>query len=392
MTLQETIETPALLRAWYMLIIPYFDEPYLSAASGLLCQLDREGKCVSSVIESSDPNDPDGWLKPDAFEALKQVTLTEHIALVIEEAAKIIPPTSLLLYRLLIIAALGSDISKTRDGQSSRNNHPLKSCIMTREILVGQISPPEVEAITLSIRTHHVDVVAEGRLCAALRLAHMRARAIELERIDLDLNTLAKSWDTIPILPLQVDHDSSMIWGAHPTGGARLDCSEVDLGWLNIDSFLLELAEIIDRCPPGDFAISRRRGDIYFVPHTLYRVFRRFAIKAGWRKTLLYDGDPFERRRLLRRLILELYAAGALLGNFPEVGYFYLVHIISYGPGNYRERPLIPFTFSVFPDDVLKRGSIKPGWLAKVKRIWPLGEKGTSRLVFDLKETTAEDL
>ncbi|MBT1073958.1 hypothetical protein [Geobacter grbiciae] len=340
----------------------------------LLLLLERECAVVSSV---SDSDDADSWFRPHASEILKQVSLAEHASRVLSEMVGIIPPTRLIEYRLLVIAILGADISNYLHKSGGVRYHPVISAAWLRQFVGERLGQSERDAVSTAVWTHHIDISGSSPLCAPLRRAQMRARAAELDDISPNLPSLTRAWREIPVLSFQMKEENFLIPPTvRLTNVAQLDCSEIPLGWLDIGQFLKELDTIIDRCPPGDLALSTRKGPIYFAPHTLYRVFRRFALCSGWSSVLLYDSHPFERQRLMKALILKLYEANAILGEYPAQGFFSKIHVVQYRDGHCRTMPLIVFWGREFPLTLRRLALPKPGWLATIEKIWPIKVRG----------------
>ncbi|KIE43934.1 hypothetical protein [Geobacter anodireducens] len=396
MSTPAMFNSPKLHDMWDRFILPYFSGEHLTVATELVELLDCEGIFIESIIEHDNHEEPDNWLKPHAFEVLKQVSLAEHVARVVEEAVTIVHPKQLLLYRSLVIAALGSDIAKLPSVPKQMQCHPMDSWIFTAKLIGNRLNSPEIKAISLAIRAHHIEIASENSVGNSifdpLRRAHINARISELYDLEINLGQLAREWRKIPLLPLNYELSTGVLpESAGPMPVTKRIPKDMDLWWLDVGSFINALAKVVDRCPPGDFAISRRRGRVYFAPHTFYRVFRSYALENGWKNVLLFDSDPFERQLLMKFLVKQLYDAGAILGNYPELGMYYLVHFVWYGKGKYSHMPLIAFDQSVFPRSILARNKSRPGWLAKVKRIWPVGQKGTSRLNLIDEDALSED-
>lgn len=344
------LQIPLLNDAWSTFIGPFLTGPHRDIAWELINFLDKKGELILSVSDSPHKLDPDNLMKPAAFELLHRYTLPDHVARIIREAPKFIPPSKPILYNPFILAILGCELSRLPGSLNFHEYHPRDSAAIADRIIRDRLAPREKDIITTAISVYHVEVTTPDHLHAPLRKALMAARISELRDSDHNLEDLARMWSEIPILsPTSREYEyTSMVPPYYCLEDvSRLDITEIDLRWLNVSHFVTSLDAFIERCQYGDFAVATDHV-VYFAPHTMYRVFRRYALRAGWIDVLIYDGHPFERQRLMKALVHKLFKAGVISGNYPSRGLFSVGRIVEFRSGKNQPMPLISCHISKF--------------------------------------------
>lgn len=342
------LQIPLLNDAWSTFIGPNLTGPHRDIAWDLINLLDKKGEQILSVSDSPNKLDPDNLMKPAAFNLLHRYTLPDHVSRIIREAPKIIPPSKPILYNPFILAILGCELSRLPGSLNFYEYHPRDSAANTDRIIRDRLGTAETEIITAAISVYHVEVTTPGPLHAPLRKALTAARISELRDSNHNLEDLARMWKEIPVLSYTGPEYMSMVPLYYCLKDvSHLDVAEIDLSWLNVSHFVTSLDAFIERCQYGDFAVATDHV-VYFAPHTIYRVFRRYALHAGWIDVLIYDGHPFERQRLMKALVRKLFEAGVIRGNYPSRGFFSVGCIVEFRSGKNQPMPLIPCHLSAF--------------------------------------------
>lgn len=344
-------QIPLLNDAWFTCIEPILKDPHLEIAGELLSLYDQKGGILPSVSEPDEKFDPYNFLKPAAFDLLKQYTLPEHVSRMLREAPGIIPPSKLIVYAPFILSILVCELARLN---GPPNYHPRYSAVLAEQAIGNRLGPGERTAIYNAIAVYYADIENPGPLCDPLRKVHLAARISELKDCAPDLISLAGAWEKIPLLLFSGPEYESMVPSCNRLKHvSQMDITEIDLDWLNVAHMITDLDAIIELHKSHDIAEFTERG-VYIAPHTMYRVFRRLALHAGWINVLVYDGHPVERQRLLKALVLKLAKAGIIRGDYPSRGLFSVSYVVSFRNGASHKMPMIPCHTKAFksPDNL----------------------------------------
>ncbi len=361
-------QIPLLNDVWFTCIEPNLKDPYLEIAGELLSLYDQKGGIIPSVSEPDEKFDPDNLMKPAAFVLLKQYTLPEHVSRMLREAPGIIPPSKRIFYAPFILSILGCELARLN---GLPIYHPQYSAVLARQAIGNRLGISEKDIIATAISAYYVEVTSPGPLHAPLRNAYMAARISEIKDSDHDLDHLALMWKEIPLLSTTSQEYRDMVPHNYCLKDvSHLDITEIDLSWLNVSHFVASLDAFIERCQFGDLVVANKYV-VYFAPHTMYRVFRRYALHAGWINVLIYDGHPFERQRLMKALVHKLFNAGVIHGDYPTRGLYSVGCVVEFCSGKKAPMPLVTCHISKF-----KRAGKAHMRLHKIINIRPITRQG----------------
>lgn len=347
-----------------------FSERHKNAAKVVLEKLDTEGD-ISSIVMFK-------WSKSPYV----KVNVRDHTIGVVREAMKLEKP-HMLMYPLLVLAALGHDVGKLPCGNLDRRpeeyvkrKHAEESAKLCKRWFRQFLKPHHLDLVIASIEEHH-DELDDYTLVELLTKADKTARFIELMAMEgADL----RGRRMIPV-------------GLEPPGASEpraglpkkrpLDPDSERLSFFTVAEFLKRLephlnsAGAYTHLGPEAFTMSART---YVTTYSVFKVIREWAHQMGCgaeiEKVADYNAYPGRWDNLIAYVGGKLREANALTEkDLPNKSYTYRKFVVTDGHGKMKDKEgmfFMPIKTKVFSEGIRALENRKKGSLfADIVKVQP---------------------
>lgn len=363
------------LNKFYQTYVVSLPSQSVTVIKELLNILDKKGDCPSVVNRTTDINP---YTEPSTYTALSKIPLWRHSLNVAEEILK--PERNIGAYASqLIIAALAHDIGKSDAldrAMYSMGDHPRIS-VLILEGIPGFNELPFKNDVESAVLGHHR--TGGGVLADKLRDADRLARRKELAEV---LPTL----DAGDVFDVPKKHSSPVV---APSQGGIFDLpaetekekkptESHDIAWLDIDSFLGEIAPRINKVSGNRFdAFSMPDGVVYFQTDLFWKVLKKLARDGKHNEVLLADGDQKLRRNYLYTVTEMLRERRFIADGLIKNGFFSAPFIVTFRDGtSFNKAYYTPLVSEAF-GDVSELESLKTGIVKEIVSVNPKYQEET---------------
>lgn len=252
--------------------IQWFGEKRKAAAEVLLQKLDKGGDISSVVVH---------WSKSP----YAKISLLDHTVGVVREAMKLDDP-QMLTYQLLVLAALGHDISKLRGhldrrpGKYFTIRHAIKSAILCQQWLRDHLPEQELDMVVRAVNLHHEKGhEQEDTFLGRLIRADLQERRNELNQLTGDLKG-CRMIRINPDAPVFVQRERDLPPIQPPDPNAER------LPFFEPVGFLVRLLPHINNMDAwtgrGPEAVSMPNGVCYVTTYRAFRILRQWGHEVGY--------------------------------------------------------------------------------------------------------------
>lgn len=253
--------------------IQWFGEKRKAAAEVLLQKLDKGGDISSVVVH---------WSKSP----YAKISLLDHTIGVVREAMKL-DDAKMLTYQLLVLAALGHDISKMRGHLDRRKGkyytiqHAIKSASLCQEWLRDHLPELELEKVVKAVELHHEKGhEQEKSLLGCLIRADLQERRNELNQLTGDQLKGCKMISMNPDAPVFVKRERDLPPIQPPDPNAE------KLPFFDPLQFLVRLKPYINNMDAwtgrGPEAVSMSNGVCYVTTYCAFKIVREWGNEVGY--------------------------------------------------------------------------------------------------------------
>ena len=289
-------------------------EPYQGIIQDILCEYDKPSEQVTPSV-SRIPNAPrehDNSLSTESFKMLKDVYLWRHILDTGEEFlnSKPLKERGGPLCCVGLIACLGHDIAKLLSYLKTyfvTGDHAAHGAKVIQSLINGRLDDGTEKEILDAITKHHDKRGQEtSQLTNLVMIADIKARERELR------------------------NSKSVTLAADQKPTSDYDSSEIMIPWLDPGEYIKVLQKRINvYANKSTYAVSHKKGVIYFTPNVIYNSFKELADEKDAPEKLLYE-SPAEKQKLQIYIIGVLRKYGAIPDNTISPGYFAAMYKVSW--------------------------------------------------------------
>ncbi|HAK87658.1 MAG: hypothetical protein A2X55_09050 [Nitrospirae bacterium GWB2_47_37] len=393
------------IRDFYLIYIA--DKHYFLGVNGkivreLLNILDQGGDCPSVVNTF---NEDEGKLPKDVYDILARTSLLQHTMNVAEKMVESLGSSGPVIPKA-VITALAHDLGKIPSYSKtySTGDHPLISIGILNQIAAFTALPDkDKDEIFKAIKDHHRN--SDEFLCVKLKEADQASRRKELaenskniirnadaesnkeplnEPVSLETPTPDVNVKETYIIPHYVstkDENTKKKPGDTDIFGSqvkpekeKVNITEQDLPWLDLDEFIGELNPYINRLNGGRWdAFSMSSGYVYFQVKILWEVAKKIARKKDHKEVLLGDADEGLRRNILFSIVSRLRTdKDAIARGLIKDEFFGAPFVVRMRDGKEFDKGYYtPFVAEVFAGTVSELEARKVGKLKDIVEVNP---------------------